>query len=442
MPILIKIQKLVLFAALLSVVACNKNVGLGNAEGYQGGDVATMLLQSARARMLSSFQRVQQENLFEHACEPSSCGNPGSRWCQVLETLSDAKVTSCKSLLREAVKQIPNLNLPGKEVPFVVSSEALHVNGRDVDANTDRDSNTPIFFSAERVRMVGADELLTLVIHEFGHKVNYGGSYIADDVAVESYPTGRELLNTLGAAVMALMEAPDVGEENDTPTPTPVPPTPTPVPPTPTPVPPTPTPVPPTPTPVPPTPTPVPPTPTPVPPTPTPVPPTPTPVPPTPTPVPPTPTPTPAPTETPLPSVAQRQWYRSYHSASDSHFYTFDANEHAAVVASGNFSDESSMAPFKLYAASFPGSREVHRYYQHSTGKHFYSTGALPEGSGWVHERIEGYVLEQARSGAVPILALRNVTTGMHLYTINRAEYDAILSAAWVADTTLGYVAP
>lgn len=96
------------------------------------------------------------------------------------------------------------------------------------------------------------------------------------------------------------------------------------------------------------------------------------------------------------------------------------------------FSDYDIVAGRVLYPIDRPaGTFYFLRYYQQSTGDHFYTIfyGELGCGAGgYVAEGIEGFIFQNQATGTVPVYRYRSDTYGDHFYTLVSGSYNTYVS--------------
>ncbi len=124
--------------------------------------------------------------------------------------------------------------------------------------------------------------------------------------------------------------------------------------------------------------------------------------------------------------------YRFYNASTGAHFYTTSAGERDYVIASlREFAYEGPV--FYAYPSNFAGMSPVYRFYNARTRAHFYTINAEErdlvvrsnpsfqyEGIGWSAQTVAG-------NGSVPIYRFYNATTGTHFYTISAQERNGIV---------------
>lgn len=157
------------------------------------------------------------------------------------------------------------------------------------------------------------------------------------------------------------------------------------------------------------------------------------------------------------------RWYRAYNRAADYHFYTTNSLEFDSAVRAGYVNESTGQTGFAVLDRQVTGGTPVYRLYNLQTGRHYYTINAAerdflvalvpppPSGqpdtrtNGWRSEGGEGYMFATQVAGTQPVYKLYNRNSGVHVYTITRAERDAILATyptIFEEHTLLGYAYP
>jgi hypothetical protein len=183
---------LVSFLADVSLAASSQKYGDdGGTSVGGGGDPVYFFLEVTRRKLLDVISRLQ--------LEPAG-----------IKELCDAEVIrasgrdDCQRFLAATVVQLRTLNQGDHKTKFEVTSESLTVEGPDgrpieVVARTSYGPAGVIQFNRMLLSRLGPQQVLLLLTHEFGHKVNFDSEVVRDNVPFGSYPTGREFLDDLGA---------------------------------------------------------------------------------------------------------------------------------------------------------------------------------------------------------------------------------------------------
>lgn len=129
------------------------------------------------------------------------------------------------------------------------------------------------------------------------------------------------------------------------------------------------------------------------------------------------------------------------HSLGD-HIHSSDANEFAALPQSG-WQLEGQHVAFKAYRLPGPGLEGIYRMYNPNNSSHYYTMSiherASLRAAGWTYERIEGYMYPSATAGAREIHHLYNAGGGVHAFTPDAGEADALVRAGGERSRSLGW---
>ena len=126
--------------------------------------------------------------------------------------------------------------------------------------------------------------------------------------------------------------------------------------------------------------------------------------------------------------------YRFYNTSTGAHFYTTNEAERDSVLAhlSPPFSFERSA--FSVASAFSPGLSAVHRFYNTQTGVHFYTISEAERANVVAtlpHFQYEGVAYHASQVSGTGLLALHRFylpSKGFHFYTANEAEKDSIIA--------------
>jgi subtilisin family serine protease len=120
-----------------------------------------------------------------------------------------------------------------------------------------------------------------------------------------------------------------------------------------------------------------------------------------------------------LPMATRRQeLYRYYNSSTGDHFYT--SNWYELGGGGGNWTYEG-LTGF-VVAGPVAGTAPFYRYYNKRTGDHFYTPSWSELGGGggdWVYEGVTGYVPTASAWDTYPLYRYYNTGNGDHFYTTN-----------------------
>lgn len=121
--------------------------------------------------------------------------------------------------------------------------------------------------------------------------------------------------------------------------------------------------------------------------------------------------------------------YRYYNSTNGDHFYTTDN----ISVYTGYTYESIAFYAYDSQVAKPDGTASVYRFYNSSTGDHFYTDSENEKDSlinnpqwGYAYEGIAFFANSTQINGTVPVYRFYNSTTGDHFYTALESERDSI----------------
>ena len=125
--------------------------------------------------------------------------------------------------------------------------------------------------------------------------------------------------------------------------------------------------------------------------------------------------------------------YRFYNATTGAHFFTTSAQERDFVIASYPLFNYEGVA-FFAYVSQVAGSSPVYRFYNSQTGRHFYTMSPVERdivisGSDFTYEGASWYAQESSGGSATAIYRFNNREKGTHFYTISAAEKDLLVQA-------------
>jgi hypothetical protein len=140
------------------------------------------------------------------------------------------------------------------------------------------------------------------------------------------------------------------------------------------------------------------------------------------------------------------RFQRAYNPNADYHFFTTSTAEFNNAVAAG-YRDETAGQPgFQVVSDYAAGTALIHRLYNLTTGRHYYTVSAGERDSlvriGWRFEKDEGFMAVGPGAGLTEVFRLYNRNSGVHLYTENAASKNSILAAfpgIWEQHSSLGF---
>ncbi|XVJ71209.1 MAG: serine protease [Rhizobacter sp.] len=135
-----------------------------------------------------------------------------------------------------------------------------------------------------------------------------------------------------------------------------------------------------------------------------------------------------------VPPTSRSVVYRFYNASTGAHFYTTSAAERDFVIASLKEFAYEGVAFYAYAAASTGGTSPIYRFYNRRSGSHFYTISAAEKD--WVIATLKDFTYEgsawngQMAAGgtAVPIYRFFNATRGTHFFTINENEKNIVLT--------------
>lgn len=129
-----------------------------------------------------------------------------------------------------------------------------------------------------------------------------------------------------------------------------------------------------------------------------------------------------------------RPVYRFYNKAKDNHFYTIDAAEKDAVIATLADTYVFEGVAYNV-APSFPNVDPLYRFYSPKLGSHFYTVSQAERdrviatlGETYTYEGIAYDVCLPEVFGTLNIYRFYNLKNGSHFYTASVAERDLVLA--------------
>jgi peptidoglycan hydrolase-like amidase len=136
-------------------------------------------------------------------------------------------------------------------------------------------------------------------------------------------------------------------------------------------------------------------------------------------------------------SISLSPVYRFYNSSTGDHFYT--ASESEKTILSNNSQSGYLPEGIAFYAHSNQANNTVpiYRYYNSSTGDHFYSTdNSTP--SGYSSEGTAFYAYSSQVSGSVPVYRFYDPDSGDHYYTISESEKTRLTKSTLGPEISVG----
>jgi hypothetical protein len=184
-------------------------VGVGS-----GGDTVDGFLQATRSALIETLGQVKQEQrLVESLCACPE-GKRLDRSCRLMRVLTPEQADYCRGFIRKSFGAILQRSSVDPITLFVLTLKPLlqpdsSDNLRPVIAMTQQGPLGEILFQYDRIRALSPMEMLTVMGHEFGHKVEWEkkGRYIDDNFPLGPFRFdggGRFFLDTVGTAMARL----------------------------------------------------------------------------------------------------------------------------------------------------------------------------------------------------------------------------------------------
>lgn len=200
-------------AAHADVVSANRDLSageaasIGSAEGYGGGEILEAALNQTRRRAIEALDALSREK-SEAWCDFSACASAlDPAFCTPLRNLGDSRRKKCSAFLSRYARSLAAAAAP-EASPFRVSGMPLTVTTaagdvRAVAAITRYGTKQPIVFAVGSLKGLEAHAILALLVHELGHKLAPNERPITDDMELEAFSKGSELLDAVGVSVAA-----------------------------------------------------------------------------------------------------------------------------------------------------------------------------------------------------------------------------------------------
>ncbi|WP_371813798.1 hypothetical protein [Diaphorobacter sp. HDW4A] len=121
-----------------------------------------------------------------------------------------------------------------------------------------------------------------------------------------------------------------------------------------------------------------------------------------------------------------------------SSFYTIQNGDKDFIINNGSATFSYSGPTYYAYPTNkISGLTPVYRYYNATTGTHFYtgldsefaSLGTTTPSAAWTYEGVAWYSPVAGTTGTSPVYRFYNKTSGGHYYTISSTERDSIITS-------------
>ncbi len=178
------------FVFLMHFALITQAYGSGTSIG-NGGDPVFHFLETTRYSLRQTAEFLKT--------------NPNSI-CGFNEMLTREQQKDCGNFAQEVISQVIALNAPQSSTAFVLRNDSLMVEGPDgvsmpVAARTQLGKDGPIEFHRSSIEFLSPTLMLSLIAHEFGHKVKFSDRHIQDNLPIMSFSRGRDLLDAFGKAI-------------------------------------------------------------------------------------------------------------------------------------------------------------------------------------------------------------------------------------------------
>jgi hypothetical protein len=145
-------------------------------------------------------------------------------------------------------------------------------------------------------------------------------------------------------------------------------------------------------------------------------------------------------------TTVPNRMFRAYNPTSQDHFFTTSLGEFESAIQNG-FNDETTgRTGIGVLPVQFSGSIPLHRLYNPVAGLHYYTADSAERdalvASGQIYEKDEGFIFATQTGPTLELHRLYNTVSGGHMYTASAAVRDSILrefAGIWVAHARAGF---
>ncbi len=144
-------------------------------------------------------------------------------------------------------------------------------------------------------------------------------------------------------------------------------------------------------------------------------------------------------------SISQAPVYRFYNPTTKHHFYTASESERSIVANTSQSGYLPEGIAYYAYNTQITGTLPVYRFNNSSTGDHFYTALEAEKNSlisnaqsGYAYEGIAFYAYATQSNGSSPVYRFYNPTTGDHFYTASESEKNYLLLSPLGPDISVG----
>ncbi len=175
-----------------------------------GGDIIDSFIAAQRYNLVRTLFTLRQGQGLATLCRcpDEKSTDPG---CTYLSSLNDAQRIFCSQFILASLPQLYSLNTKDPVTPLTLTSQPLLFPGPDgqmrpVIAVTDKGPLGPVKMNYDKVKWLWPSQVIAVLGHEFGHKVEFQGigNFIDDNKPIGPFKAasgGRNLLDAVGAAL-------------------------------------------------------------------------------------------------------------------------------------------------------------------------------------------------------------------------------------------------
>jgi len=189
----------------VALLACQKQITLGSAEGYGGGDNDIAALENARLATVATIKSVRDREVFDPICEIPICIGLS---CSALQTLTVEQRAFLVRALTDSSYVEGVLSVLEDITSIRISDQPVVLNGVEVDAVAEL-GGRKIVFSRARISKLSSKEIIALLVHEAMHVAPFpydaDGTLTDEESIFESgqplFTTGRQLADLTGSCI-------------------------------------------------------------------------------------------------------------------------------------------------------------------------------------------------------------------------------------------------
>lgn len=136
-------------------------------------------------------------------------------------------------------------------------------------------------------------------------------------------------------------------------------------------------------------------------------------------------------------SLTMAPVYRFFNPASNDHFYTASNSEKSLVANTSQSGYYFEGIAFYGYTSQVSGTAPVYRYFNQTSGDHFYSTNSATP-PGYTSEGVAFYDYTSQSSNTLPVYRFFNPASGKHFYTASESEKSYLMLSPLGPDISVG----